>query len=131
MGAQDSDLRIAISLAFESFALAWTSGDVEAFVARWTPDAIFWPPDGDELNGRAAIRAWAVQLGNTANLVVDILHVERLGDAIFVVGDFTQDVTLQGAPVHFHGGFTGIVRETGEGLKVHRLVSFQERAAPR
>ena len=129
-GASDNDLRIAISLSFESFALAWTSGDIDAFLNQWTPDGIFWPPDGEELNGPKAIRAWAIQLGRTANLTVKPLHVERIGDFTFVVGDFTQDVTLQGQLVHFRGGFTSILRNAGDGWKVHRLVSFQERAVP-
>ena len=96
-GANDNDLRIAISLSFESFARASTSGDIDAFLNQWTPDGIFWPPDGEELNGHQAIRAWTIQLGKTANLIVEPLHVERIGDFAFVVGDFTQDVTLQGS----------------------------------
>lgn len=116
---------------FDSFAASWTSGNVDTFAAHWTEDAIFWPPSGEELNGREAIHTWAVEFGPVADLDVEMLHVETLGETIFVVGNFTQDVTLQGAPVQFRGGFTGILQDHGEGLQVNRLVSFPERSAHR
>jgi ketosteroid isomerase-like protein len=127
--AQPSALTPEPARSLESFAQAWTGGDIDAFVSHWTPDAIFWPPDGAELRGREAIREWAIRLGQTANLVVELLHTE-LGGMFFIVGNFTQDVTLQGQLVHFRGGFTSIHLEQGGGLKVHRMVSFQERALP-
>lgn len=36
--------------------------------------------------------------GATADLETEVLHAEPLGEAIFVVGSFTQDVTLQALP---------------------------------
>ena len=129
--AQPTALTPELARSLESFAQAWTSGDLDAFLAHWTPDAIFWPPDGAELRGRDAIREWAIQLGETANLAVELLHVERLSGMFFTVGNFTQDATLQGQRVHFRGGFTSIHVEQGGALKVHRMVSFQERAVPR
>jgi ketosteroid isomerase-like protein len=129
--ARPTALSPELAGSLESFAQAWTGGDLDAFVSHFTPDAIFWPPDGAELRGREAIREWALQLGETANLVVELLHVERLGGIFFIVGDFTQDVTLQGQLVHYRGGFTSIHLEQDGALKVHRMVSFQERAAPR
>ena len=94
--AQLAALTPELARSLESFAQAWTGGDLDAFLSHWTPDAIFWPPDGAELRGREAIREWAIQLGETANLVVELLHAERLGGMFFIVGDFPQDVTLQG-----------------------------------
>jgi ketosteroid isomerase-like protein len=129
--AQPDDLGTRLASLFESYAKDWTSGNIDAFLSHWTADAIFWPPDGAELKGRDAIRAWSLQLGDTANLIAVLLHAERLQDAIFIVGDFTQDVTLQAQVVHFRGGFTSILHDTAQGLKVHRMVSFVERAVPR
>ena len=116
---------------FDSFAAAWTSGAIDTFAAHWTEDAIYWPPSGEQLDGREAIHTWAVELGAVADLDIEVLHFEPLGEAIFVVGNFTQDVTLQGAAVQFRGGFTAILRDVGEGVQVDRLVSFPERAVPR
>src|SRR5687768_12286938 len=97
-----------LARSLENYAQAWTGGDLDTFVSYWTPDAIFWPPDGAELCGREAIREWAIQLGETADLVVEFLHAKRLGGMVFIVGNFTQDVTLQGQRVHFRGGFTSL-----------------------
>lgn len=128
----DLQIRELVTDLFHSFAAAWTSGDVDTFSAHWTEDAIFWPPSGEELRGREAISTWTVGLGATADLDIETLHAETSGaDALFVVGHFTQDVTLQGASVQFRGGFAGVLRDLGEGLQVHRLVSFPERAVPR
>lgn len=127
----DTGLSDLVSDLFDSFATAWTRGEVDTFAAHWTERATFWPPSGEELRGRDAISAWTVELGATSDLEIEVLHMETLGEAIFVVGNFTQDVTLQGAAVQFRGGFTGILHDVGEGLQVHRLVSFPERSVPR
>jgi uncharacterized protein (TIGR02246 family) len=115
---------------FHSFSETWTSGDVDAFAALWTEDAIFWPPTGEELQGRDAIRIWTAQLGETKHLAIETLRAEPFGEVIFVVGNFTQDITLPSGRVDFLGGFTAILRAVGGKLLFHRLVSFRERQFP-
>jgi ketosteroid isomerase-like protein len=123
------DVERRFSELSRTYADAWNRADLTTFGAQWTEDAIFWPPTGEELRGRETIQAWTAKLGKTDNLVIEPLYAEPLGGATFVVGNFTQDLTLQGAPVHYRGGFTAIVVETEQGPKMHRLVSFQERNA--
>jgi hypothetical protein len=39
--AQSATLTPELARSFESYAEAWTTGDIDAFISHWTPDAIF------------------------------------------------------------------------------------------
>jgi hypothetical protein len=109
------------------FVEAWNGGDLDAFAALWTQDAIFWSASGQEVRGRDAIRAWVATRG-ADNLVMEPIRCEGLIDAIFVVGNF--ECALSPGALFYRGGFAAVLRETGERIpRMHRLVVYPERAS--
>ena len=104
---------------------ALNAGDLDAFAAFWTRDAILYSALGPELEGSDAIRAWAAAIG-TKNAVLQPTRCETFVDVIFVVGNFAYELPRRGLSIR--GGFTALLREVGGRTpKMHRLVAFPER----
>ena len=125
--AQEADLKSAVESFDASLSQAWEGAGIDAFSNLYTEDAIYWTPLGDTLTGRDAIKAWLAQLGPTQKLVIEPLHYERVGDHIFVVGNFVQDIEYQGKQLHYRGGYVMLLVEGPEGQRMRRLISFPER----
>jgi ketosteroid isomerase-like protein len=103
--AQDDDLKDKLAAFDESFVAAWISGDADALAARFTEDALYWPPEGETLRGREEIKAFLAKLGKTESLEIEPLWSERIGDHVLLFGNFVQGITLRGQPIVYRGGF--------------------------
>ncbi|HEX9903458.1 MAG TPA: nuclear transport factor 2 family protein [Propylenella sp.] len=125
--AQTVGLESRVASFYGGISDAWESGDADRLAALFTEDAKYWTPLGDTLDGRAAIREWLATLGPTEKLSIEPLHVETVGDKIFGVGNFTQDITVEGRDLHYEGGYAALVVEAGNELRFHRLISFPAR----
>ena len=124
------NLETRVSQLMEPYTEAWNKGDLDAFASFWTEDGILWSALGEELRGRAAIRAWAAsQFHMTLNLVLEPTHSDSFVEVIFVVGNYACQRTQPGPP-NSRGGFTALLRETGDRKpRMHRLVAFPKVAS--
>jgi uncharacterized protein (TIGR02246 family) len=125
--AQDADLEARVSAFHATLSDTWESGDAAALANLFTEDAIYWTPLGDTLVGRDAIAAWLAKLGTTADLAIESLHTERVGDDVLNVGNFVQQIEVDGNPVTFRGGYATLVANGPNGPQMRRLISFPER----
>jgi ketosteroid isomerase-like protein len=125
--AEDADLDARVSAFHATLSDTWESGDAAALAHLFTEDAIYWTPLGDTLSGRDAIAAWLAQFGPTAGLAIESLHSERIGDDVFDVGNFVQQIEVDGNPVTFRGGYAILVANGPDGPQMRRLIAFPER----
>jgi ketosteroid isomerase-like protein len=125
--AQDTDLDARVASFHSALSDAWESGDTPALANLFAEDAIYWTPLGDTLSGRDAIAAWLAKLGKTADLAIETLHSERIGDDVFDVGNFVQQIEVDGKPITFRGGYATLVANGPHGPQMRRLISFPER----
>ena len=125
--AQTVGLESRVASFYGGISDAWESDDADRLAALFTEDAKYWTPLGDTLDGRAAIREWLATLGPTDKISIEPLHMEAVGDKIFGVGNFAQDITVEGRNLHYEGGFAALLVETGDELLFHRLISFPAR----
>lgn len=92
------DIRQAIDAANQNFMQAFQRGDAAGVAACYTADARLLPPNGQPMNGTAAITAFwqgAMALGITA-AKLETVELESRGDLAIEIGQYT--LTIQPAP---------------------------------
>lgn len=92
------DIRQAIADANQNFMQAFQRGDAAGVAACYTADARLLPPNGQPMNGTAAITAFwqgAMALGIKA-AKLETVELETRGDLAIEIGQYT--LTIQPAP---------------------------------
>jgi uncharacterized protein (TIGR02246 family) len=86
-----AEIRDIIVAANETFMAAFNRGDAAGLIALYTKNGQILPPNSDSVTGRQAIRTFWQALFDmgikAANL--EIVEVERCGDAIIEVSQYT------------------------------------------
>jgi len=106
LGQADPDAQVGVKEGGMAWAAAWNAGNAAGIAAIYADDAMLLPPEGDAVQGKAAIEAfWQGAMdalpGVTVTLETRELH--NLGDVAVEVGSFT-DTGADGAHVD-HGKY--------------------------
>jgi len=110
----------AIHRSFAEYTAACNSGDVEAYIATLTSDAVIQPPDQPAVRGHAEIGAW-VKTGFFDPYGVTFEgQFERLvvtGSDAFAPGTFTLHLVPRGGgdPIEATGAFFDVFRADSSG----------------
>lgn len=85
----------AISAKDQAFAEAFTAGDAAAIAAQYAPDAVVLPPNGERIEGPAAIQeTFAGMLaeipGTSLSLTTNNVQVAAAGDYAYGVGSYSM-----------------------------------------
>ena len=114
--AQHDEIR---RLLTEQYDKADESGNVDAKMRLYMPDAVLMPPDGTAIVGYQAVRNWHQQAyARTASqLSPTVDEVQMLGDWAFVRGSWTGTMTPKagGEPRHEMGKFAILLRRLPDG----------------
>src|SRR4029079_920127 len=101
----------------EAWVRAVKAGDVDAVVALYAPDAVFYPPDAQQMHGTAEIRAsYTEMLGaRTINEAAIDSKYQTSGDFAVVFGTATLTMTPKavGSPQVFTVRVTAVARRIG------------------
>ena len=93
LGQADPDAQVAVKEGGMAWAAAWNAGNAAGIAALYADDATLLPPDGNAVQGKAAIEAfWKGVMdalpGVTVALETKELH--NLGDVAVEVGSYTD-----------------------------------------
>ena len=90
--------RKAIEAANAKFSKAFARGDAKALAARYTSDAIVFPPGSDMIRGNEAIgKFWkATRGGGVQGASLTTIDVGRNGDVAYEVGKVTLTIQPRG-----------------------------------
>jgi uncharacterized protein (TIGR02246 family) len=106
LGQADPDAQVGVKEGGMAWAAAWNAGNAAGIAAQYADDAMLLPPEGDAVQGRAAIEAfWQGAMdalpGVTVKLETRELH--NLGDVAVEVGSY-MDTGADGEHVD-HGKY--------------------------
>jgi ketosteroid isomerase-like protein len=95
-----SEARAAIEAANAKFSEVFASGDATELAARYTSDAILFPPGDDMLRGSTPIgQFWKkTHEGGVASVKLTTADVERSGDLAFETGKVELVIRAEGKP---------------------------------
>ena len=100
--APETDVQ-QISAVVERNIQAINAGDVDAWLATLSDTAVFLPPNGPAVSGRAALRSWALSSffePFAVGLHAPVKDVEIAGDMAIVQGPFTLSLKPKaGGPI--------------------------------
>jgi uncharacterized protein (TIGR02246 family) len=121
--AGTSDVRAAIEQAGARFSEAYASGDAKAVAAFYTEDAIAFPPGGEMVKGREAIRQmWQSTMDSgVKSLSFKVLDVGASGDLAHETGTVLLNVHAQGKePTTASAKYVVVWKRQGNDWKLHR-----------
>ncbi len=106
LGQADPDAQVGVKEGGMAWAAAWNAGNAAGIAALYADDGMLLPPEGDAVQGRAAIEAfWQGAMdalpGVTVKLETRELH--NLGDVAVEVGSY-MDTGADGEHVD-HGKY--------------------------
>lgn len=106
---------------------AVNAGDLDTIVSLFAEDGGYAPPVGGLYVGADAIRA-AHAAGRPGVLDITTTDLSTAGDTLVDMGTFTF-VPADGSPAAA-GEYVSILHDSGDGLKIERLVIFAPRMMP-
>lgn len=85
------NIRSTIEAEGKRFTVALKQGDAAAIAAMYATDAMALPPNGEVVQGRAAIqKIWQEAIdGGMRDLSFTVMEVERKGDVVYEVGKYS------------------------------------------
>lgn len=120
-GAATVEDLAAVQQRYEDAANA---GDLDALVGLFAPTGALLPIVGGIFEGPDAIRA-ALQENRPGTLDIVTTNASMTGDTLIGIGTFTF-APADGSPL-LMGEYVSIVRDTGAGLEIVRLILFPPR----
>jgi uncharacterized protein (TIGR02246 family) len=121
--AETSEVRAAIEQAGARFSEAYASGDAKAVAAFYTEDAIAFPPGGEMVKGREAIRQmWQSTMDSgVKSLSFTVLDVGASGDLAHETGTALLNIHAQGKePTTASVKYVVVWKRQGNDWKLHR-----------
>lgn len=114
-------------LPIEEWCRAESARDLDAKMALFDQDAVVMPPDGQNVVGLSAIRAWheAVWKESKYECSGTVDEVKMMGDWGFALGTFSGLTTPMngGTPTQGSGKFINLVRRQADGTwKLARVI---------
>lgn len=96
---------------------AFNSGDVEAVLALYEPDAILIPQPGQVVTGREGIRqALGAFLAAKPRMALRATNIVKTGDIALIYGAWTMQGTgADGKPTQMQGQSTEVLRRQADG----------------
>ena len=102
----------AIKASTEAFIQAVRSEDWAAFVALYTEDAVFMPPNQPMVQGRAAIQTWEEAFPTITEFNLTVEEIDGRGDLAYARGTYSVTVKPEGVPEP--------IQDTGKYLEIRR-----------
>lgn len=125
----EPDVNSKVMATQQQYVSAWTSGDVDALVELFTEDAVYWPASGGRIEGREEIRRHFESAPPPSAADISSAHTEEIGELVFDVGTVTVTLPPE-AGGEFQGEYVVIAEQTGDGLRIRRLIGFPRRETP-
>lgn len=122
-----SDIQSAVDAANQNFMSAFQRGDAAGVAACYTADARLLPPNGQPMNGTAAITAFwqgAMAMGITA-AKLETVELETRGDLAIEIGQYTLTIQLPpekaapGTTITDVGKYVVVWKNDGGAWKLH------------
>jgi uncharacterized protein (TIGR02246 family) len=117
VGALSDEEVAAIEGVIQEYVRTALAGDLDAWAALWTEDAVKMNPDAPSLEGRDAIREWMAAMTLT-EFTASVTEVDGRGDLAYARGAFSATGTVEGTPeplVVERGKFLSILRKQPDG----------------
>ena len=107
------------------FTQRFSTGDIDALVALYEPDAVLLPQPGHVARGRAAIReslaAFLAMRGTFRMTPPKVIHADGVA---LMVADWTLDAKApDGSPLHLTGQTTDVARQQPDGRWLYAIDS--------
>ena len=111
----DADIA-AIEEVGESWIAAANADDWAAVAALYTENAVFMPPNGPAVQGRAAIQAFGEAFPPASGWMLNPVEIDGRGDLAFVRGTFSMTIEIPDMePYQETGKFIEIRRKQADG----------------
>lgn len=110
----------------EGYAEAWTEGDVDAVLAMFVEDAVYWPASGGRYDGRDEIRGALEQEPTPDSASIVATHTETIGDDMLGVGIWSVAFSEEEGD-EVGGEFVLVAEDSPNGLRIKRLIAFLPR----
>ncbi len=95
---------------------AFNSGDAPGVAALYAENARILPPNGDIVEGRAAIEGFVGGfIASKAQLNLSVIDVEEGGDLTVAVGRYEMDIPTDGETEHDSGKYIEVYRKQSDG----------------
>jgi uncharacterized protein (TIGR02246 family) len=125
------EIREAIAAANRGFLEAFARGDAAGAAAVYTEDAAILPPNGETMNGRAAIQGFwqgALDMG-LRGATLETTELDIYPTAAVEVGKYTLSVA--GGQVVDQGKYIVVWKQEGGAWKWHRDIWNSSLPAPK
>lgn len=107
----------AIRHADSAGVAAIAAKDWPAWTGAFTEQGELLPPNGDALQGRAAIQAWSEAFPPFSDFQASITQLDGRGDLAYLRGTYSMTIAPVGAPAPImdHGKYVSVWRKQADG----------------
>lgn len=123
------DAGTAVTASLDEYVRHYNLGHADAVAALYTEDGVGLYADGTVARGRAEIVAFnQAQMAGNPTVDINLLNEKAFGDKAVAVGEWSVDVTPEGAePMQSAGHWMALYDDTDEGLKAMGVITNYDR----